>query len=140
MIIHSILQQLENDGFGTVGQDLQIGVLPLDQQGDPRNGIAVTPRGSAVNRIQTEIQAVDFYVRNTNPLVASQTAQSILDWLKESFAEICTLPPLNNVTDEEYKAVVLPVSSVEYVGVDDNNGVSFVVSGEVRYKLINEGE
>jgi len=138
MIIHSLLQQMQNDGFGTVGTDLQIGVLPVLANGNPRNGIAITPRGATVTRVQIEIQSVDFYARNTNPLLASQTAQEILEYLKESFGDICELPPLTGVTTESYRNVTItPTSSVEYVGVDDNNGTSFVVSGEIRYELNN---
>lgn len=134
MIIHSLLQQMEDDGFGTVGTDLQIGVLPVLANGNPRNGIAITPRGATVTRVQIEIQSVDFYVRNTNPLAASQTAQEILEYLKESFSEVCSLPALTGVTTETFSSVTIePTSSVEYVGVDDNNGTSFVVSGDVRY-------
>ena len=88
--------------------------------------------------MQIEIQSVDFYARNTNPLLASQTAQEILEYLRESFGDICELPPLTGVTTESYRNVTItPTSSVEYVGVDDNNGTSFVVSGEIRYELNN---
>lgn len=129
---------MSDDGFGTVNQDLQMGVIPLNTQREPRNGIAVISRGSAVTRTQIEIQAVDFYVRNTNPLKASQTAQEILEYLKESFADICELPPLTGYTTDSYRNVtIIPTSSVEFVGVDDNGGHSFVVSGEVRYEKVN---
>mgnify|MGYP001612656152 CR=1 FL=1 len=125
---------MQDDGFGTVNEDLQMGVLPLKPDGKVRDGIAVTLRGSAVTRTQIEIQAVDFYVRNTNPLTASQKAQQILEYLQDSFSELCTLPPLDGVTEESYSNVtIIPTSSVEFVGVDENNGHSFVVSGEVRY-------
>lgn len=138
MIIHSLLQQLQDDGFGTVGTTLQMGVLPVNGQGDPINGIAVTARGSDVSRLDTNIQNVDFYVRNTSPLVASQTAQEILDYLYSSFANVCDLPALNGVTTETYENVTIePTSGVEYVGVDENNGSSYVVSGIVRYGKVN---
>lgn len=137
MIIHSLLQQMSDDGFGTVGQDLQMGVLPLTVQGDPRNGIAVTARGSDETMRGTHFQNVDFYVRNSNPLVAAQKAQEILDYLKTSYTDICTLPPLTGVTTESFTNVTItPVSSPEYVGVDDNNGTSYVVSGVIRYKKL----
>lgn len=138
MIVHSLLQQMSDDGFGTVSEDLQMGVLPLKPDGTVRNGIAITARGSAVTRMQIEIQAVDFYVRNTNPLAASQTAQQILEYLQESFSEVCTLPPLEDITTDSYRNVtIIPTSSVEFVGVDENSGHSFVVSGEVRYQKVN---
>lgn len=134
MIIHSLLQQMQNDGFGTVNDDLQLGVLPLDEQGDPRNGIAVTVRGGPVNRLKIAIQPVDFYVRDTNPFTAIDKAQGILNYLQESFSEICTLPPLSGITEESFTNVTItPVTSVESVGDDDNGGHTFVVSGEIRY-------
>lgn len=137
MIIHSLLQQMQDDGFGTVNADLQMGVIPLNAQGNPRNGIAVISRGSAVTRLQVEVQAVDFYVRNTNPLVASQTAQEILEYLRDSYAEICELPALAGYTEETYRNVTIePTGSVEFVGVDENGGHSFVVSGIVRYEKV----
>lgn len=129
---------MSDDGFGTVSEDLQMGVLPLNENATVRNGIAITARGSAVTRIQIEIQAVDFYVRNINPLKASQTAQQILEYLQSSFSELCTLPPLDGITEDSYRNVtIIPTSSVEFVGVDENGGHSFVVSGEVRYEKAN---
>lgn len=137
MILHSLLQQMSDDGFGTVGEDLQMGVLPLNQQGDPRNGIAVTARGSDETMRGTHSQNVDFYVRNVSPLVAANTAQEILDYLKTSYSDICTLPPLDGVTTESFTNVTIePTSSPEYVGVDENNGTSYVVSGVIRYKKL----
>lgn len=135
MIIHSLLQQMSDDGFGTVGQDLQMGVLPLNSDGNAINGIAVTARGSEVTRLMAHVQNVDFYVRNTNPLTASQEAQNILEYLKQSYSDICNLPPLEGYTEQSFKNVTIePTSSVEFVGVDDNAGHSFVVSGVIRYE------
>lgn len=135
MIIHSLLQQMSDDGFGTVNQDLQMGVLPLDTQGDPRNGIALITRGNPINRHQIEIQNVDFYVRNTNPLTASDTAERIIEYLQDSYSEICNLPALEGYTTDTYSNVTIePTSSPEFVGNDDNGGYSFVVSGVVRFK------
>lgn len=142
MIVHSFLQQLKDDGFGTVGTTLQMGILPLNADGKAINGIAVITRGTAVDRINTNIQAIDIYIRNTDPLTASNKAEEILKYLQDSFSEICTLPPLNGVTTESYTGVVItPVSAPDYVGVDENNGHSYVVSGEIRYEtIINQGD
>jgi len=135
MIIHSLLQQLKNDGFGIVGTTLQVGVLPLDDKGDAINGIAVTPRGLPVNRTIVNKQAVDFYVRNKNPLTALNKAQELLDYLQTSFSDTCDLPALDGITEETFSDVTItPTSSAEFVGVDDNGGTTFVVSGEVQYE------
>lgn len=138
MIIHSLIQQMSDDGFGTVNADLQMGVLPLDSNGKPRNGIAVTARGSDETHRGSHSQNVDFYVRNTNPLTASNKAQEIIEYLKASYTDTCTLPPLSGYTTESFGNVTIePTSSVEFVGVDENGGHSFVVSGVIRYKPIN---
>lgn len=130
---------MSDDGFGTVNQDLQIGVLPLKPDGNPRNGIAITARGAEVTNRRVGIQNVDFYVRNTNPITASQEAEEILEYLKTSYSEICDLPALTGYTTDTYSHVTItPTSSVEFVGVDDNGGHSFVVSGEIRFKKNNE--
>lgn len=138
MIVHSLLQQMQNDGFGTVNQDLQMGILPLDSKGIPRNGIAVIARGSEVTRVQIGIQNVDFYVRNTNPLKASTKAEELLEYLQDSYSNICDLPELEGYTTESYRNVIIqPTASVEFAGVDENGGHSFVVSGEIRYEKNN---
>lgn len=135
MIVHSLLQQMSDDGFGTVNQDLQMGVIPLNSQGNPRNGIAVITRGNPITRTQIEIQNVDFYIRNTNPLDASNTAEQIVEYLQDSYSEICDLPALEGYTTDTYSNVTIePTSSPEFVGVDENGGHSFVVSGVVRFK------
>jgi len=123
------------DGFGTVNQDLQMGVLPIDTKGDPRNGIAIIARGNPINRTQIEVQNVDFYVRNTNPLAASNLAERIVEYLQESYSEICDLPALTGYTTDTYSNVTIePTASPEFVGVDENGGHSFVVSGVIRFK------
>ena len=133
MVIHSLLQQMQIDGFGTIGDTLQVGTLAVDTNGRAKNGIAVALRGSAVNRTQIEIQAIDFYVRNSNPLTAIQKAQQILEYLQESFSEICNLPAMPPLTDTYSNVTIIPTDSVSFVGQDDNGGHVYLVSGEIRY-------
>ena len=133
MVIHSLLQQMQIDGFGTIGDTLQVGTLAVDTNGRAKNGVAVALRGSAVNRTQIEIQAIDFYVRNVSPLASIQKAQQILEYLQEAFSEICNLPAMPPLTDSYSNVTIVPTSSVEFVGQDDNGGHNYVVSAEVRY-------
>ena len=133
MVIHSLLQQMQDDGLGNIGTTLQVGTLAVDTNGKAINGIAVALRGSAVNRTQIEIQAIDFYCRHSNPLTAIQKAQQILEYLQESFSEICNLPAMPPLTDSYSNVTIVPTSSVEFVGQDDNGGHNYVVSAEVRY-------
>ena len=133
MVIHSLLQQMQTDGFGTIGDTLQVGTLAVDTNGRAKNGIAVALRGSAVNRTQIEIQAIDFYCFSSNPLTVIEQAQSILEWLRESFSEVCNLPAMPPLTDTYSNVVIAPTSSAEYVGVTENGFHSYLVSAEIRY-------
>ena len=137
MVIHSLLQQMQIDGFGTIGDTLQVGTLAVDTNGRAKNGVAVALRGSAVNRTQIEIQAIDFYVRNSNPLTAIQKAQQILEYLQESFSEICNLPAMPPLTDTYSNVTIVPTDSVSFVGQDENGGHVYLVSGELRYQKNN---
>ena len=137
MVIHSLLQQMQNSGFGTIGDTLQVGTLAVDTNGRAKNGVAVALRGSAVNRTQIEIQAIDFYVRNSNPLTAIQKAQQILEYLQESFSEICNLPAMPPLTDTYSNVTIVPTDSVSFVGQDENGGHVYLVSGELRYQKNN---
>lgn len=134
MILHSMLKQLEIDGFGTVAEDLQPGTLPIDAEtGKPRNGIALALRGLPVSYLWVEKQAMDFYVRD-QPLTAAQKAKELLQYLKDSYSDICNLPDCPPYATETYRNVTLqPVSSIEWVGDDDNGGTTYVVSSEISF-------
>src|SRR5690606_28856156 len=113
MIVLSVLQQLSDDGYGTVNQDLQVGTLPLTPDGKARNGIAVTARGVPVTRLNVNIQGLDFYIRNSNPLTAITAAQDLQEYLKEAFGAICDLPACPPYTTATYSNVMItPVSSI----------------------------
>lgn len=135
MIVLSLLQQLADDGYGTVNQDLQVGTLPLTGDGKARNGMAITARGMPVDRLNVNIQGIDFYVRNSNPLVALTAAQNLQEYLKEAFGRLCDLPACPPYTTATYSNVMItPVSSITDMGRDDNGGTTFMVSGEIQYK------
>jgi len=135
MIVLSVLQQLSDDGYGTVNQDLQVGTLPLTPDGKARNGIAVTARGVPVTRLNVNIQGLDFYIRNSNPLTAITAAQDLQEYLKEAFGDICDLPACPPYTTATYSNVMItPVSSITDMGRDDNGGTTFMVAGEIQYK------
>ena len=133
MILHSILQDLQDKGFGTIGQDLQVGVLAVDANGNPRNGISLALRGAPINRIQTNIQSIDFYIRHSNSLTALQKAQELVDYLQESFSDVCDLPAMPPLTDTYSNVIITPTSGIEDVGRDDGGGYNYVLSGSVIY-------
>lgn len=143
MIAHSLLQQLQDDGWGTVNTTLQLGTLPINATtGKATNGIALSLRGLPVWYANVEVQGLDFYVRNTNYITALQKAQELLEYIQTSYGDICTLPPLQGfgavLASGSYKNVTItPVSSVSEIGVDDNGGMTYQVSAEIRYEKVN---
>lgn len=138
MITLSILKELENEGFGTIDTDLFFEEASLDSKGNPKNGIWIVTRGSAVSRVNVEIQSFDIYTRYSNKLTGHQKLQEILEWLQEAYGDVCTLPACPPYTTQTYKNVrIFPTSSIESAGFDENNKLVRVISFEVHF---NKGE
>lgn len=138
MITLSILKELENNGFGTIDTDLFFEEASLDSKGQPKNGVWIVTRGSAVSRTNVEIQSFDIYSRYSNKLTGHQKLESILEWLQEAYGDVCTLPACPPYTTQTYTNVrIFPQSSIESVGFDENNKLVRVISFEVFY---NKGE
>lgn len=134
MITLSLLQQLENEGFGTIDTDLFYEEAPLDSNGNPKEGVWIVSRGSAVTRFNTEIQSFDLYSRYKNKITGAKKLYDILDYLKEAYSSVCDLPACPPYSESTFKNVrILPTSGVENVGTDENGKVVRVISGEVYY-------
>lgn len=134
MIALHILKLLENEGFGTIDTDLFFEEAPLDGSGVPRQGIWIVERGTSVNRFNTQTQNFDIYSRYTNKLTGYKKLEAILDYLQEAYGDVCTLPAVPPYSSTVYENVrITPTSSVENVGVDENNKIVRVISGTVQY-------
>ena len=134
MITLSLLKQMQTDNIGTIDTDMFHLEAPLDANGVPRNGLWVLPRGAPVSRFNVNIQPIDIYFRHTNKNVSMKKAKQVLDYLQESFSEICTLPNYPPIFSETYSNVTItPTAGIEYIGEDVNGKLVFVVSGEIRY-------
>lgn len=139
MITLSILKQMQDDGLGTIDTDLFFEEIPLDTQGNAKNGTWIVSRGVAVNRFDTDIQAFDLYTRQANKLEGMQKSKEILTYLQSSFSDLCELPDVPPYTTESYNNVrIIPTSGIDSVGSDEQDRMVFVVSGEVRYKVDNK--
>lgn len=136
MITLHILQLLEDNGFGTIDTDLFYEEVPLDTHGNPKQGVWIVTRGSEVNRVDVGNQNFDIYSRYTNKLTGAIKLESILTFLQESYGDVCTLPtvPPHSLT-EYYSVRITPTSGVENVGIDDQDKVVRVISGNVKYKI-----
>ena len=135
MITLSLLRQMELDNLGTIDSDLWHLEVPLGSDGKPKNGLWIIPRGAPVSRFNVNIQAVDIYFRNTNKNTSLKKAKQVLDYLQESFEDICDLPSYPPLFTNTYSNVTItPVAGIEYTGTDENGKLVFSISGEIRYK------
>lgn len=136
MVTLHIAKLLEDNGFGTLDQDIFWEDMPLDAQGDPIDGIWVVARGSALTRINHTVQSFDIYSRSSNKLASSKKLEDLLNYLQQAYQEVCDLPTVPPYSMTEYTNVrITPVSGIENVGVDEQDKVVRVISGEVRYAV-----
>ena len=135
MITLSLLKQMQTDGVGTLDSDLWHLEIPINGTGTPVNGLWILPRGTTVSRYNVNIQAVDIYVRNNNKNTALKKANQVLQYLKDSYSDICELPSYPPIFNTTYSNVTIePTSGVDFLGVDENRKFIFVVSGEIRFQ------
>lgn len=133
MITLHIAKLLEDEGFGTLDTDIFWEDMPLDSSGNARDGLWVVPRGSPYGRL-VKTQAFDIYARYANKVTGSKKLEDILDYLQEAYGTVCELPTVPPYSDTRYyDVIIVPTSSVENVGVDEQDKVLRVVSGEITY-------
>jgi len=137
MVTLHILQLLEDNGFGTIDTDLFYEDAPLDNSGVPKQGVWIVTRGSEVNRLNVGNQNFDIYSRYTNKLTGAVKLENILTFLKEAYDDVCTLPTVAPYSLTEYYDVIIePTSGVENAGTDEQDKVVRVISGNVKYKIM----
>lgn len=141
MVTLSICKWLEQEGFGTLDTDIFWEEVALNSAGKPKDGIWVVPRGSPLSRFDTTTQAFDVYSRYANKITGSLKLEAILEKLKEAYGDVCTLPAVPPYLSTEYYNVRLrPTSGIENVGSDEQDKIVRVISAEVQYNKLSEGE
>lgn len=136
MISLHISKWLEDEGFGTLDQDIFWEEVPLDPNGKPYDGIWVVTRGSALNRFNTTTQQFDIYSRYANKITGSLKLEQILEKIMEAYGDVCTLPTVPPYSLAIYDNVRLrPVSGIENVGSDAQDKIVRVISAEVQYNI-----
>ena len=78
MITLHIAKLLEGEGFGIIDQDLFWEEMPLDSNGNARDGIRIVTRGSELSRNGTRTQDFDIYSRSSNKVTGSKKLENIL--------------------------------------------------------------
>lgn len=130
MITLHILQLLEDEGFGTIdatSDGLFWEKLPLEV-----TGVAIYSRGSALSRGTRKVQQFDLYSRGENDLLGADKLEKIQEFINSNFV-VCDLPLTTN-SNKQYSAVTLEVtSSVENLGLDENDRLIFRLGVEAKY-------
>ena len=139
MITLHILKLLEDGGFGTIDSDLFFEEVPLDTSGKPKNGLWIVPRASQVTSRNVRVQQFDIYTRYTNKLTGSKKLEDILEYFEHNSDKPCELPDVPPYSSTIYTNIrIIPLSSIENVGTDENNKIVRVISAEVRYNILKE--
>lgn len=135
MVTLHLTKLLADEGFGTLDTNLFWEEAPLGSDGNPKQGLWVVTRGSAISRFVYEAQSFDIYGRFDNKFTTHQKLEDILAYFWETQGEACNLPTVPPYSTAQYTNVrILPTSSVESVGMDDQGYIVKVISGEIRYK------
>jgi len=135
MVTLHIAQLLEDEGFGTLDSTIFWEDMPLDANGKPIDGLWIVPRGAALSRFDYTTQSFDIYARDKNKVTSSRLLEDILEYLQTAYEEVCELPTVPDVSSTRYyDCRIQPTSAIENVGVDEQDKVVRVISGEIKYK------
>lgn len=138
MITLHLAQLLADEGFGTLDTDIFWEDIPLNSNGDPIEGIWVVTRGAPISRFNIAIQSFDIYARYANKITTHQKLEAILEYFWELQGVECDLPAVPPYSTATYTNIrILPTSSVESVGSDEQDKIVKVISGDIRYKKGN---
>lgn len=128
MVTLSILKYLENNGFGTIDEDLF-----WEKMGLSKDGIYITSLGGDQQRSIQMNEVFEIYSRACNDVEAYQQLQAIVSFLNASYL-LCVLPAVPPVSNWAYDGVSFaPMSAISSNGVDQNGRVIFSVTGRVYY-------
>lgn len=136
MVTLHLLKLLEDEGFGTLDTDLFWEEVPLNSEGNPKEGVWIVTRGTEISRIDIGIQNFDIYARYSNKVTCAKKLEDILRFLQDAYEEVCDLPTVPPHSTTQYTNVsIVPTSAVENVGTDENEKIVKVIAGVIRYSI-----
>ena len=130
MITLSLLKLLENEGFGTIDQDLFYQKLTLDKK-----GIYIADIGDSTERHSRDTQSYELLSRGSNDVDGYKLLTEIRKFLVSQYQNICELPAVPPITTEVYTNVELSKpSTITNVGLDAQNRIIYSMTGTIIYK------
>lgn len=133
MITLNLLKYLEQNGFGTIDNDLLWEKLALGN-----DGVYILSLGDSTERGARRSCRYELYSRSKNSDVAGRKKlEEIVSFLNSSY-EACTLPevksPQGTVIAPEVKNVtIMPLSTIANNGLDANNRIIWTANGQIYY-------
>lgn len=128
MVTLSLLKLLEQNGFGTIDQDLYWEKLGLYE-----TGIYITDLGNSRDRANRQSTMYQIFSRGVSDVEGYQKLEAIAEFLNKQYS-ICKLPSVPPITNYGYENVsIQPVSTISSNGVDMNGRVIWSITGQIYY-------
>lgn len=134
MITLNLLQLLENNGFGTIDEDLFWEKLTLGEE-----GVYIASIGNPTTRGSRRIQTFELYSRANSDVAGCRKLRDIVDFLNSSYS-ICSLPQVVNkdqpseiLSEKIDNITIMPCSSITDGGLDSNGRIIWTATGTILY-------
>lgn len=128
MITLSLLQFLQDNGFGVIDESLFWQKLGLDAY-----GVFIQNLSDARERGSRRMQSYELYSRGKSDVEGLKQLEDIIDFLNKSYG-ICELPAVPPDVPNGYtKVTIMPPSSVSSSGLDANDRIIYTASGTLIY-------
>lgn len=130
MISLQLLKYLENNGFGTIDQDLLWEKETLD-----KIGIFIVSNSVQTPRGGRNVQRFTLYSRGKNDVEGYKKLEAIRDFLSSlATYDNCTLPAVPPiVANEQNNVTIMPMSTINNVGRDENGRLVWSCDGYIYY-------
>ena len=130
MITIAILKFLEDNGIGTIGENLFWQNFDTDDY-----GLYIVNIGQAQARGSRRVQRYELYARSQNDdkLGSLKLLERVIELINNSY-NVCTLPGIPEEGVPDYENVTLmPLSTPTRVGIDTNGRVIWSTAGNIIY-------
>lgn len=129
MITLSLLQYLEDNGYGTIDTDLFWQKLSLGKK-----GVYIVSIGQPQSRNGLRVQRYQLYSRGTTDVNGYERLANIVDFLNSSY-NVCILPKADVLPNSQaYENVtIMPISTPTNIGEDTKGRIIWSATGELRY-------
>lgn len=126
MVTLQLIKLLENNGFGTIDEDLF-----WEKMGVGEEGLYISDLGSSNNFGSRKSVTYQIYSRGKTDVEGYKQLEKVMDFINNHFTA-CNLPAVPPIIDYEYRNVTLmPTSSISSAGEDINGRMIYSLTGQI---------